>query len=156
MYCCLAFRRVSYCFFFSFSLFIENVQPQTMSSFFLKFRYDYRLNWTTLGPNPVSRACLKRLSTAGSWPWLSYATHLLSSTAAKAAILRHLLWLLKASTLTFETNSEGRTLFFLYGSLFRRSAIAWGKGLSRLLPQYNTVCIWMVLLLLLFLFFFVF
>ena len=36
--------------------------------------------------SPVSRACLKRLSTAGSWPWLSYATHLLSSTAAKAAI----------------------------------------------------------------------
>ena len=52
--------------------------------------------------SPVGRACLKRLSTAGSWPWLSYATHLLSSTAAKTAISRHLLWLLKASTLTFQ------------------------------------------------------
>ena len=37
---------------------------------------------------------------------------------------------------------------------FRRSAIAWGKGLPRLLPQYNTVCIWVfLLLLLLFLYF---
>ena len=52
--------------------------------------------------SPISRACLKRLSTAGSWPWLSYTTHLLSSTAAKAAISRHLLWLLEASTLTFQ------------------------------------------------------
>ena len=82
--------------------------------------------------SPVGRACLKRLSTAGSWPWLSYATHLLSSTAAKAAISRHLLWLLEASTLTFQcktlrqTQTEGRPPFFLYGSLFRRSAVAWG------------------------------
>ena len=51
--------------------------------------------------SPISRACLKRLSTAGSWPWLSYATHLSSSTAAKAAISRHLLWFSEASTLTF-------------------------------------------------------
>ena len=53
----------------------------------------------------------------------------------------------------FETNSEGRILFFLYGSLFRRSAIVWGKGLPRLLPQYNTVCIWVLLLLFFFLYF---
>ena len=46
----------------------------------------------------------------------------------------------------FETNSERRTLFFLYGSLFWRSAIVWGKGLPRFLPQYNTVCIWVLLL----------
>ena len=46
----------------------------------------------------------------------------------------------------FEINSEGRTLFFPYGSLFRRSAIAWGKGLLRLFPPYNTVCIWVSLL----------
>ena len=53
----------------------------------------------------------------------------------------------------FETNSGGRTPFFLYGSLFRRFAIAWGEGLPRLLPQYNIVCIWVLLLLLLFLYF---
>ena len=69
--------------------------------------------------SPVSRACLKRLSTAGSWPWLSYATHLLSSTAAKAAILRHLLWLLEASPLTFQsktlrlTQKEEHRSFFM-------------------------------------------
>ena len=50
----------------------------------------------------VRGACLKRLSTTGSWLWLSYATHLLSSAAAKAAISWHLLWLLEASTLTFQ------------------------------------------------------
>ena len=98
--------------------------------------------------SPVSRACLKRLSTAGSWPWLSDKTHLLSNTAAKAAISRHLLWLLEASTLTFQCKTLRLT-----GSLFRRSAIAWGKGLPRLLPQYNSVCIWVLLL---FLFLFVF
>ena len=98
--------------------------------------------------SPVGRACLKRLSTAGSWPWLSYATHLLSSTAAKAAISRRLLWLLEASTLTFQCKTLRLT-----GSLFRRSAIAWGKGLPRLLPQYNSVCIWVLLLFLFFLYF---
>ena len=46
----------------------------------------------------------------------------------------------------FETNSEGRPLFFLYCSLFCRSLIVWGKGLPRFLPQYNTVCIWVLLL----------
>ena len=35
--------------FFSFSLFNENVQPQPISSFFFKFFYDYRPNWTPLG-----------------------------------------------------------------------------------------------------------
>ena len=54
--------------------------------------------------SPVSRVCLKRLSTAGSWPWLSNATHLLSSSAAKAAIWRRLLWLLEASTLIWRSN----------------------------------------------------
>ena len=69
--------------------------------------------------SPVGRACLKRLSTAGSWPWFSYATHLLSSTAAKTAISRHLLWLLKASTLTFQcktlrlTQKEEHCSFFM-------------------------------------------
>ena len=91
--------------------------------------------------SPVSRACLKRLSTAGSWPWLSYATHLLSSTAAKAAISRRLLWLLEASTLTFQCKTLRLT-----GSLYRGSAIGWGKGLPGLLPQYNIVCFWVLLL----------
>ena len=45
-----------------------------------------------------------------------------------------------------ECYKERRTLFFLYGSLFRRSSIAWGKSLSRLLPQYDTFCIWVLLL----------
>ena len=36
--------------FFSFSLFNENVQPQPISSFFPKFCYDYRPNWTPLDP----------------------------------------------------------------------------------------------------------
>ena len=49
---------------------------------------------------------------------------------------------LVASTLTFQCKTLRLT-----GSLFRRSAIAWGKGLPRLLPQYNSVCIWVLLLL---------
>ena len=69
--------------------------------------------------SPVSRACLKRLSTSGSWPWLSYATHLLSSTTTEAAISRHLLWLLEASTLTFQcktlrlSQKEEHSSFFM-------------------------------------------
>ena len=76
--------------------------------------------------SPISRACLKRLSTAGSWLWLSYATHLLSSTTTEAAISQHLLWLLEVSTLTFQckplrlSQKEEHSSFFMvhfYGDL---------------------------------------
>ena len=69
--------------------------------------------------SPISRACLKRLSTAGSWLWLSYATHLLSSTTTEAAISQHLLWLLEVSTLTFQckplrlSQKEEHSSFFM-------------------------------------------
>ena len=55
------------------------------------------------------------------WRWLSYATHLLSSTTVKAAISPHLLWVLKASTLTFQCKTlrqiqeeEHRSFFMVH------------------------------------------
>ena len=97
--------------------------------------------------SPVSRACLKRLSTlvpGRDSPTQPIFYQVLPPRPPFHGVCCDFL---EASTLTFQCKTLRLT-----GSLFRRSAIAWGKGLPRLLPQYNTFCIWVLLLLLLFLF----
>ena len=95
---------------------------------------------------PVSRACLKRLSTlvpGRDSPTQPIFYQVLPPRPPFHGVCCDSC----ASTLTFQCKTLRLT-----GSLFRRSAIAWGKGLPRLLPQYNSVCIWVLLLLLLLLF----
>ena len=98
--------------------------------------------------SPVNRACFKRLSTlvpGRDSPTQPIFYQVLPPRPPFHGVCCDSC----ASTLTFQCKTLRLT-----GSLFRRSAIAWGKGLPRLLPQYNTVCIWMLLLLLLLLLFY--
>ena len=90
--------------------------------------------------SPVSRACLKRLSTlvpGRDSPTQPIFYQVLPPRPPFHGVCCDFL---EASTLTFQCKTLRLT-----GSLFRRSAIAWGKGLPRLLPQYNSVCIWVLL-----------
>ena len=85
--------------------------------------------------SPVSRACLKRLSTlvpGRDSPTQPIFYQVLPPRPPFHGVCCDFL---EASTLTFQCKTLRLT-----GSLFRRSAIAWGKGLPRLLPQYNSVC----------------